>query len=614
MFLWTQYQFPIQSIIEAPFVNFLPRDGFGSRFISYLTGFVSVVSLLVVFIRLAPVKKCWPGTILVLFPSAYLLMIQFGYPMLGYTSAIVLWSLALLLSSCLPSKDSKWVWLVVVVMGFLCGLSFTNNMLSLSVILPIAIVVCSGRNLKNMAIRSLNFGVGCLVGLTPYIVGALRYPGARDAVSGVRCIKNAISRLWEPTLSFSLPRTLGVDPTVFPDSHITLGHPQWLVSIAGFVYLVLLLSVTIESIQKVIRASKNRHWLCFASREIFVGISWLGIIMFAFSGRANAHSFCYLASVAWVFPFIVYFAFDGFSKSRRIIVGSLAIIIAGFNIATSICLAQTWTTPDYARDAVHAPDLQPAIDFLHKEGISHCVASYWAAYRIDFLTDERILCSQPMNERFPGWPIPYKEKVDAETNVAYVLTEHIKYMKPKIFERHMKTMDVEAEHTTKGEFEIYYDFENESPPRGERIKALDINLKASDNLHNTDKMLDGDHQTFWRSKSMQEAGMWVEINLDKPMVLDRLLIYRGIYANDYPSDLVIERPTSEGWKEIPFDTYNEWGDKFQFKNDHPIYGLPTVKTYLFNSPQVSTLRLRISEPRKCWAWTITELELWGRMD
>jgi hypothetical protein len=39
------------------------------------------------------------------------------------------------------------------------------------------------------------------------------------------------------------------------------------------------------------------------------------------------------------------------------------------------------------------------------------------------LSDERIICAQPVNERFPGWPIPYKDDVDQAERVALVLIE-----------------------------------------------------------------------------------------------------------------------------------------------------------------------------------------------
>jgi hypothetical protein len=315
--------------------------------------------------------------------------------------------------------------------------------------------------------------------------------------------------------------------------------------------------------------------------------------------------------VAWCFPLLVHCAYTSLPMRARALLAALVAAMVLFNVSTTLALIERWKDPAYGRDVVNAPDLGPAIDFLAKENISYCVSSHWAAYRISFLTDERIICSQPMNERFPGWPIPYKEQVDAQTNVAYVLSERIRFLKPSVFERHLKTMDVSCRHASRGDFDIYYEFRQSNPARHDRLELDECSFSASGNSSDAGRMLDGDHQSFWRSASLQEADMWIQIELPATARIDRLLIYRGVYSRDHPIDHVIEKRVGDGWEPVPFRTYDEWGDKFRFENARPVYGAPTVKSYLFDGLIAEALRIRITEPRPGWAWTISELDLRG---
>lgn len=614
LFLWTQpYQFPLQSYMLAPIVNLLPRNGFGARFLSYAIGFCSLALLVAIFMNTDSWRRSWPGLILIMFPTSYLLMIQFGYPMLGYTSSLLMCTLAILLtlfvSRDIAVKKDK---LLVATVGFLCGLSFADNMLLLSLAVPIAIVVCWGRGWRQMRAKALIFAAGCLMGLLPYLVGIWRYPEARSAVSGTGSLQYALSRIWSPSMKFTLPRALGVDPPLFPDSHIALGQPQLFATAMGLFYAVVLAVALALSITHFVGALRRKQWPLLSLREIAIGASLLGLLMFAFSKRADSHSCRYLAPVAWCFPFLIYSVWVGSPRYVRHLFAAIAVLLVGFNIYTSLSLTQRWKAPEFGRRVMNAPDLEPAIDFLRDQDIRHCVASHWAAYRINFLTDEEIVCSQPMNERFPGWPLPYKKEVDAATNVAYVLTEDIRFLKPNIFERHMRTMEVSAQHATAGEFEIYYDFARMNPPKGEEIDLTKSETSASNNDSDVGAMVDGSQRTFWRSNVLQREGMWVRIELQRPARIERLLVYRGIYGHDHPAHMDIEKRAGDGWEDIDCSVYDDWADKFRFENGHPVYGAPAVKTYMFDAVATTAIRLRIAEPRKDFAWTITELDLWGR--
>ena len=69
----------------------------------------------------------------------------------------------------------------------------------------------------------------------------------------------------------------------------------------------------------------------------------------------------------------------------------------------------------------------------------HAYASYGPAYRLTWESGERIVASQPWNERFRHWPLPFLDEVRFAKNVAWVLTPSIPtdLPAPDDFERSM---------------------------------------------------------------------------------------------------------------------------------------------------------------------------------
>jgi hypothetical protein len=610
LFVWAQpYQFPMETFMVSPIVNLLPRNGLGARFHSFFISFLSMIATLLVFFKMKPLSRSWVGMILVLFPSSYLLMIQSGYPHPHYTPAFLFWWIAILAVLYLKPEFSVRKILLLGIAGFFCGLAFTNNMISVAIVVPIAIVACFGTRPKQLLMNVPLFGLGVFCGLLPYLAGIWRYPDAQAPVAGVRPVGEVLARIW-PALTQTLPRTMGIDTCLIPDSHHTLNSGVWMMKPFAVLFVLLLVYTTYRSLQRVVRDIKGREWPALAVEDIFVGTSWLGLTLFILSARADNDSFRYLSPVAWSFPFIVFYAYDGLNKKVRVGLASLLAFLVLYNIYSSILLIEQWKEPDYAEDIVNAPDLEPSFEFLRAEGFEHCVASHWAAYRINFLTDEEIICSQPINERFHQWFVPYKEEVDASSKVAYVLTEEIRFLKPHIFEREMKTMKVTSKHVTKGRFEIYYDFKKEYGEGDTLIPFDEMKTTASDSSASAGNMIDGNQETCWSSGKAQDKKMWVQVDFDKPLRVSRLQVCYGLFNYTYPIRLVIEQKTSEGWKVLEHETFGAELDKFTYRNKHPVYSPHNYKTYFFETEETQSLRVRVEEPNPEYEWTIYGLELY----
>ena len=62
---------------------------------------------------------------------------------------------------------------------------------------------------------------------------------------------------------------------------------------------------------------------------------------------------------------------------------------------------------------------------LPSEGVRHAYASYGPAWRLSWESGERVVASQPWNERFRHWPLPWLDEVRFAKNAAWVLTPGI---------------------------------------------------------------------------------------------------------------------------------------------------------------------------------------------
>ena len=79
-----------------------------------------------------------------------------------------------------------------------------------------------------------------------------------------------------------------------------------------------------------------------------------------------------------------------------------------------------------ARHADFPPELSAELrEALERHGVFRAYASYGPAYRLTYESGERIVVSQPWNERFLHYPLPYLDEVRFTVRAAWVLTPRI---------------------------------------------------------------------------------------------------------------------------------------------------------------------------------------------
>jgi len=602
------YMFPLEAYWMVPLVNLAPRTPGGMRSLMLIEGFLSCLGLWLILFRVGKWKEIWPGLLLVLFPSAYYLMTHYGYSMPHHISAHILWWLAILLTWAVPRKLSLAKWVLTFLAAFVCGLALTNSLLSLAFVFPLVLML--GLRLKGPRFWGLSLvAIGSFfVGFFPHLLARWVFPGAHQAIAGTRDIPTAFSMLWKPTLSFTFPRAMGLAPCLFPDSEECLAAGSSLSDIFALLYIVILLLATARVAYEIIRPILRKQWPDFSVYAVFVMASWLGLLFFVVSTRADAHSYRYLAPVTLAFPVVLCCVYQLLPKWGRGIIGFLVVILIGYHLGSTRQVLAHWRQPGFARDVVSVPDLQPAIDYLQKNHIRHAVASHWAAYRIGFMTDEEIICSQPLNERFPGWPLPYKAQVDQATNIAYVLTSQIRFLKPAIFERHMRTMQVTSTRQPVGDFIVYHDF-REMLPNGpeQQVPKSQMRITSSHGDESCPALLDDDRQTKWFSGDLQNTNMWIQAEFEPARWINRMTLYYGRFAHDIVPVASVEAHTDAGWQPVE-DQWQGILDKFAFENNHPVYGID-VQTLRFEPVHADAIRIKIHKPNTDFCWTITELAL-----
>jgi len=604
LFMGQPYMFPCDAYMNTLFIRMLPHTAFGIRLIPMLMGLIAVWAMLLIFQSWTYDGPVWPGVALVLFPSAYLILIQNGYSLPGYASLLLLMSLVLL--SCEKHRFTKGLprQILPFIAAVLGGIACSTTLLALPLLIAAGVMFSFRGKWKETLITIPIYLAGAAIGLLPYFYAKHAYPGAHAAITATVPLAAAIERLWTPAISYTLPLTFGYHCTIIPDAVETVGvlpiHFAWTLAI---LWLLALLTATAFILFDFMVRTIRHRWPSIMLEDVALVISAASVALFIFSSRFGHSEFRYLLPAVWVFPLIVGYLYRRLGSDRTG-VGIIALILVALNIATSLALVKYWRQEDF--DGVFN-DVRPAIDLLHANKINRCYASYFDAYTINYLSEEEILCSQPLNERYPGWPLPYKQVVDNATNVAYVLgPSH--HFKPEDLEYDMKLMHITCRVETAGQFKVYSNFKDNYPVAGRPMYPTLITAKTKYNPEAAAFLSDGKSETRWQSHYPQEAGAYIDLRFPGPVKVTTLKLYYGDYPHDRANALRLRAKRGKQWITIK-DSIPEQLDSFDFSRGYPIWG-NWVQTIRIPVTVTDAIRLEITEPREGRDWTINEITVY----
>jgi hypothetical protein len=329
--------------------------------------------------------------------------------------------------------------------------------------------------------------------------------------------------------------------------------------------------------------------------------------LFIMTTRWGTHEFRYLMPAVWCFPFVVASLYPRQNHLwKRTVIGGLAVILALVNVAAAGNIARYWADDNFDG---YFTDVKPAVDYLRTRGISRCYSSYFDAYVIDYVTNEKIVCSQPYNERFYGWPLPYKELVDGAINVAYVLGPSRRFM-PEHFKADLAYMGVSSHLEQHGRFDIHTDFQPSSEFDETLIEPAELTFSTDHNHEEAARLNDGNRASRWQSHKAQYNGMKIDIRLAAPQPVKRISFYYDYYPYDNANAInIISINDGDGTQHpvtnsVPFEM-----QPFEFINGHPVYG-SQFQTIRFTPVMTSHLRIEIAEAHTGRDWTIGEIRLY----
>ena len=616
LFVGQPYQFPIESYLMAPLVDMVPRTPLGARYQQLILGFTAFLGFLAIAHTAFEKGFRWPAIVLISFPSAYFLIYLAAYAPPQYSMSLTLAWVSIY--AALRSEKSDRGALFLILSGLCCGLAISNHLLTVTISAGVfALLLFSGSLLFSLK-RTVIFSVSCLLGAIPYILAIVLIPGAYENLPNSVTLSDAFGRMINPALLETLPGAMGINPILFPDLK---GHVLWpasLRTIFAFGYALLFLVLTLQRLWVFIASAANRKWPKLELVDLALITSLLSLWVFA-SHLTSANSYRYVLPAVWCFPFLVGHGFSLCTGRFRTSFGFVTLLLAAFNIAVSIHIMTKWTDSEKLGHYALSPAIDELITTLDEKGITHCYASFWLAYRITFETDERIICSLPYNQRFPLWPIPYKDEVDTHPNAAYVLTQHFRPRLPVVvFERHLTTHAIDAEKTKIGPFFIYHDFSFPSYIPETETVLTDRSITAATNggnEHTLGALVDRELSSVWVSERPQEQGLWIQFSFDAPKLINGITIF---HLPDTPSSPVSFKllasslsDGSEDWKTIygPVESKRE---RLRFVHEHPVYsGLS--QQIRFEPTLMNTLRIAIEKPNPEMSWGISEVEI-SRVD
>jgi len=609
LFMTQPYLFPLEAYLNTPFIGWLPRNALGIRTMPALLAALSVLLSILVIRKWGRLRDIWPGLLLILLPSGYLLMLQAGYAPPGYASFLCLSALVVYLAQCYrDGEGTVRLLLLAGILGFCSGLAVASQMIAVPMFAAAAGMVVADRRWRKTLLTLPTFGIGAALGFAPYPLGKILYPGAHDVVSGVRTVGDTVGRVWELILRYSLPTAMGFRSCLFPDGEERLDMVPGVEAIFPYLWLAIAGAALLLSLWAAGRTLVQQRRLNVRTSDLFVVISWGGLLLFAVSSRAYSGSFRYLLGVVWAFPFLITHLYLRAGRRVRFALGGVAVACAILNVVTGCALIKTWSEAGFAAKEPHIYDLKPAIQYLEERGITRCYANYFDTYRINYMTDERILCSQHYNFRFHWWPLPYKEAVDASTNVAYVLGPAFRFP-PEELEAGLEALQVDFTKTLCGDASVYTDFSARNQPAEHQIPSSLLRVNVASNPDEAGYLVDGDYNTRWRSLKPQASGMSVSVVLPTPLPVSRVMMYYNSYYHDHAERMNILARSGNVWTAAA--TNVAWDlEHFEMINGHPVYG-SVVHSMRFGPVTAEEIRIEVSEPLVGRDWSFGEVRLFA---
>jgi hypothetical protein len=410
--MWGQpYGSPLDAWLAAPVLAAFGWKGVGLRLLYGALG-LALIPLAAALAGALDRRAALPAALLMAAPSPYFLLLA-SLPPPFYATALLLCGLLLLSTLRLGERleGGEMSRVALFGWGLVAGLALWTHLMTAAVIAPAVVyLACSARRL----LRLVPAAAGGLIASSPLWGRTLLEEKALAIVRVSGRQQGMLEHLREviPALHRPLMGLLGTHvPWVADNPYFLVAAPT---AVAAAVLLIYGGFFAAAAYRSRFRGAPG----------LLLAVIVLTIAVFPFPLRAHPSAIRFLtplylplvAVVAWSATVVL-------GTVRRAAAVSLALAV--LHLLTGGRLLAVWRSADRAAEPFLLPDLGPLRQELESRGIRHVYASYGPAYRLTFESGERLVASQPWNERFLHYPLPYLDEVRFAHDVAWVLTPGI---------------------------------------------------------------------------------------------------------------------------------------------------------------------------------------------
>jgi hypothetical protein len=352
-------------------------------------------------------------------------------------------------------------WLALSLWGALAGLAVWTHLMAASVALACGLYLA--RRMPRRAMLLLPLCAALVVsspwwsrGVGTALSIARPSRAARPAVSH---LARGAGNLAQASSGLLGART----PLIVDDGRSMLGAPAWQTA-------ALLLAFGLPLAWTLARRRRSPDSVLLLATIAFV------LAAFPLPARSGPNTLRYLTPA--FLPLMAIVAGAMAALPRRALVVALTGVLA-LDLAGRSRLLAGLQGADRAEAPFGLPDLRPVLEALEAQGIDRAYASYGPAYRLTWESQERVIASQPWNERFRQHPLPLVDEVRFAKRVAWVLTPGIPsdLPDPAAFEASLREIGAGWKRLAAGAAVVYYDF---SPPVGAIARPLATAAAAGD--------------------------------------------------------------------------------------------------------------------------------------
>ncbi len=397
--LWGQpYGSPLDAWVASPFVALLGPTRLAVRLPYFLLSLALIPLAFLLARRLEP-RAGRAGAALAAIPPAYLLAFSALPPPL-YPTTLAL--LGLLLVGTLgerPLGPARAAGL-----GALGGLACWTHLMSAVVVAGCGIFLLVRERRRPFVLIAA--AAGLLIASAPWWLVALRDPRYLEVLGtwhDPAAPPLAHARAVLPVLHRPLQVLLGARTPLVPDSGDEVTLPPWAQA--------LLLGVWTATLgAAAFRLRPRRNVVLLLAVALFV------VAVFPFPTRSDATTARFLSPALVPLLALAAAGLTVVAPSRLLSV----VAVGAFslpNLALGARLFQAWE----ALPGGLAPDCMAIGRALEAGGVRRAYASYNAAYCMTYESEGRVVASQPWNERFPGYPLPFLDQVRFAIHPAWVL-------------------------------------------------------------------------------------------------------------------------------------------------------------------------------------------------